>query len=74
MIHKYVVIHNWLKYNIHAILRTLLISQEEDYEIQFIKGDKNIADILTKNIKEEIFDNRARTINNVKVKYKIKKR
>ena len=26
MIYKYVVIHNWLKYDIYAILRTLLIT------------------------------------------------
>ena len=43
-------------------------------EIRFVKSENNIADILTKNVKEEIFDKYAKTINIGEVRYDTKEK
>ena len=41
-------------------------------EVHYVKSENNLADILTKNVKEEIFDKHMKTINKYKNKYETK--
>ena len=46
--------------------------KDKKTEVRYVKSVNNLADILTKNMKEEIFEKHAKTINEGKVKYKTK--
>ena len=59
----------------HIDVRHHFIRREKKIiEIRFIKSENNIADILTTNVKEEMFHKHAKTINNGKVRYDTKEK
>ena len=50
----------------HHFIRNLV--ETKIINIKYIKSENNIADIFTKNVKEETFNKQAKAINNGKVK------
>ena len=51
----------------HHFIRNLV--EKRIIKIRFIKSEDNIANILTKNVKEDIFNKPAKKINNGKVRH-----
>ena len=54
----------------HYFIRYLI--EDKKIEVRNVKSENNLADILTKNLREEIFEKHMKTINECKVKYKTK--
>ena len=54
----------------HHFIRDLI--KDKKIEVRYVKGENNLTDIFTKNVKEEIFEKHVKMINKCKVKYKTK--
>ena len=54
----------------HYFIKDLI--KDKRVEVRYVKSEINLADILTKNVKEEIFEKHAKMIIEGKVKYKTK--
>ena len=52
----------------HYYIRDL--TEDKRIEVRYAKSENNLVDVLTKNVKEEIFEKPAKTMNKGKVKYK----
>ena len=54
----------------HHFIRELI--KDKKIKVRYVKSENNLAVILTKNMKEEIFEKHMKTINKCKVKYETK--